>query len=161
MLYKKNGTKKLDEKLFQKPTSEYRGAPFWAWNTKLEKDELLWQIDRLKEMGLGGYHMHTRSGMNTEYLGTEFMDLIKQLLTKEPNKRLGNKGISDIKSHPFFKDINFDDFKRKHKKSPFKFKVNQNDDTSNFDENSTSKLSEDKVDDWVKNYEAIFNNFTN
>ena len=93
---------------------------------------------------------------------SEFMDLIKQLLTKEPNKRLGNKGISDIKSHPFFKDINFDDFKRKHKKSPFKFKVNQNDDTSNFDEYFTSKSAEDsQVDDWVGNYEAIFNNFTN
>ena len=51
MLYKKNGTKDLDKKLFQNPTCEYRGAPFWAWNTKLEKDELLWQIDRLKEMG--------------------------------------------------------------------------------------------------------------
>jgi hypothetical protein len=90
------------------------------------------------------------------------MDLIKQLLMKEPNKRLGNKGICDIKSHPFFKDINFDDFKRKHKKSPFKFKLTQNNDTSNFDEYFTSKKAEDsQVDDWVGNYENIFNNFTN
>ncbi|MBQ7224914.1 MAG: hypothetical protein IJX06_05125 [Clostridia bacterium] len=87
MLYKKNGSKKLDTKLFENPTCEYRGAPFWAWNTKLEKDELLWQIDRLKEMGLGGYHMHTRSGMNTEYLGTEFMDLIKAC--NEHGKKVG------------------------------------------------------------------------
>lgn len=77
MLYKKNGAKELSEELFKNPTSEYRGTPFWAWNATLKKEELLWQIDRLKEMGLGGYHMHTRSGMATKYLSEEFMDLIK------------------------------------------------------------------------------------
>ena len=77
MLYKKNSEKKLDMKLFENPTSEYRGTPFWSWNTKLEKDELLWQIEQLKAMGFGGFHMHSRSGMNTEYLGDEFMDMVK------------------------------------------------------------------------------------
>src|SRR5699024_9435002 len=57
--------------------SEYRGTPFWAWNCKLDKDELLWQIDVLKEMGFGGFHMHSRSGMATPYLTDEFMDLVK------------------------------------------------------------------------------------
>ena len=52
MFYKKNGTKKLDDKLFQNPTAEYRGTPFWSWNDKLDKDELCWQIEKLKEMGL-------------------------------------------------------------------------------------------------------------
>ena len=77
MFYKKNSEKKLDMKLFENPTSEYRGTPFWSWNTKLEKDELLWQIEQLKAMGFGGFHMHSRSGMNTEYLGDEFMDMVK------------------------------------------------------------------------------------
>ena len=36
MLYKKNQTKKLDMELFKNPTSEYRGAPVWAWNSKLD-----------------------------------------------------------------------------------------------------------------------------
>lgn len=76
MLYPKNKSEKLDIKLFENPTSEYRGTPFWAWNTNLRRDELLWQIDRLKEMGFGGYHMHVRSGMNTEYLSEDFMNLI-------------------------------------------------------------------------------------
>jgi len=26
------------DKIFKNPTSEYRGAPFWGWNTKLSKD---------------------------------------------------------------------------------------------------------------------------
>ena len=76
MLYPKNKSKKLNEKLFKNPTSEYRGTPFWAWNDKLEKDELIRQIGELKEMGFGGFHMHSRSGMATHYLSEEFMDLI-------------------------------------------------------------------------------------
>ena len=67
----------LDKKLFENPTSEYRGTPFWAWNCDLEKDELLRQIDIFKEMGLGGFHMHVRTGMSTEYLSDEFMSLIR------------------------------------------------------------------------------------
>ena len=77
MLYKKNGTERLDEALFKDPTAEYRGTPFWAWNCVLDKDTLLRQIDCFREMGLGGFHMHTRSGMGTEYLSEEFMSLIK------------------------------------------------------------------------------------
>lgn len=82
MLYKHNNTEKLDMALFQNPTSEYRAAPFWAWNCKLEEEELLWQIERLKEMGFGGFHMHTRSGMASKYLGDEFMHLIKSCTQK-------------------------------------------------------------------------------
>lgn len=36
MLYKKNQPEKLEDSLFEQPTAEYRGAPFWAWNTMLE-----------------------------------------------------------------------------------------------------------------------------
>ena len=45
MLYKKNQTPALSAELFQNPTAEYRGAPFWAWNCELEKGELLWQLE--------------------------------------------------------------------------------------------------------------------
>ena len=65
------------KEIFADPPAEYRGAPFWAWNTDLKEEELLWQIDRLKEMGFGGFFMHTRSGMSTEYLGKEFMRLVR------------------------------------------------------------------------------------
>ena len=77
MFYKKNQSKQLDEKLFQSPTAEYRGTPFWAWNDKLEKEELFRQIEELKEMGFGGFHMHSRSGMATPYLSEEFMGLVR------------------------------------------------------------------------------------
>lgn len=88
MLYKKNNTEKLDINLFKNPTSEYRGAPFWAWNCELESGELIRQIDCLKEMGLGGFHMHTRSGMATKYLSDEFMQLVKDCTAKAKKENM-------------------------------------------------------------------------
>lgn len=82
MLYKKNNTKQLDLELFKNPTCEYRGTPFWAWNCKLDKETLTSQIEYLKEMGFGGFHIHSRAGMATEYLSDEFMDLINTCIKK-------------------------------------------------------------------------------
>ena len=81
MLYPKNA-EALTKELFEKPGSEYRGAPFWAWNTRLLETELLWQIEQLRKMGFGGFHMHSRTGMATEYLGTDFMALVGACVEK-------------------------------------------------------------------------------
>ena len=63
------------QELFENPTREYRGKPFWSWNGKLEEAELCRQVDVFKEMGFGGYFMHSRTGLETEYLGEEWFDL--------------------------------------------------------------------------------------
>lgn len=88
MLYKKNTSKTLDLNLFKNPTSEYRATPFWAWNDDLEKDELVRQIDELKQMGFGGFHMHVRSGLNTPYLSDEFFNLIKSCTDKAKKEEM-------------------------------------------------------------------------
>lgn len=62
--------------LFREPTAAYRGKPFWSWNGKLEKEEMLRQIHVFKEMGMGGFFMHSRTGLATEYLGEEWFELI-------------------------------------------------------------------------------------
>ena len=67
---------------FKKPSSEFRGAPLWSWNCKLEKEELLRQIDVYQEMGIGGFHIHCRTGLDTPYLGEEFMDCVKASVDK-------------------------------------------------------------------------------
>lgn len=77
MLYKKNHTPQIDLELFKNPTAEYRCAPFWAWNCDLKKDELLKQIDYMREMGMGGFHMHPRVGMSTKYLSDDFMAFVR------------------------------------------------------------------------------------
>jgi len=88
MLYKKKDQSQLDRTLFANPTSEYRGTPFWAWNCKLDRDELLRQIEMFKKMGLGGFHMHVRSGMATEYLSDEFMSLIRACAEKAKEEEM-------------------------------------------------------------------------
>lgn len=88
MIYKKNQSTTLDMDLFKNPTSEYRAAPFWAWNCELEEKELLWQIEQLKKMGFGGFYMHTRSGMSTKYLSDEFMQLIKSCTQKAKDEKM-------------------------------------------------------------------------
>lgn len=61
----------------ENPGREFRGAPFWAWNSKLEPEELRTQIRNMKRMGLGGFFMHSRVGLNTEYLGDEWFECVR------------------------------------------------------------------------------------
>jgi len=82
MLYKKKSEKTLTNELFKNPTSEYRAAPFWAWNCELDADLLKKEIEYMKEMGFGGFHMHPRVGMSTKYLSDDFMALIRECVEK-------------------------------------------------------------------------------
>jgi hypothetical protein len=61
---------------FQHPGAQYRAKPFWAWNGKLNQKELLRQIDIMMKMGFGGFFMHSRTGLQTPYLGEEWFSLI-------------------------------------------------------------------------------------
>lgn len=70
-------TPELTESVFKNPPSEYRGAPFWAWNGDLKEEYLAEQIDMFKKMGMGGAHMHVRTGLTLPYLGKEHMDRIR------------------------------------------------------------------------------------
>lgn len=88
MLYPKNQTDKLSDDLFEKPTSEYRAAPFWAWNSKLDKKLLLKEIEDIKAMGMGGFHIHPRSGLATRYLGKEYFDLVKACNNKAKEENM-------------------------------------------------------------------------
>ena len=88
MLYKKNSQKTLSKELFKNPTSEYRGTPFWAWNDYLTKDELSRQIEIFNEMGLGGFHMHVRTGLKNQYLSEEFMGLVKHCVEKAKDEKM-------------------------------------------------------------------------
>lgn len=77
MLYPKNKENYLEDKLFKNPTKEYRGTPFWSWNTRMTKEHINRTLPELKEMGMGGAHIHCRTGMNLPYLSEEFMDMVK------------------------------------------------------------------------------------
>ena len=67
---------------FGNPPASSRGAPFWAWNDRLDKGRLRRQLEVFKRMGMGGAFMHPRTGLDTEYLGDEFMDCVAACVEK-------------------------------------------------------------------------------
>lgn len=71
---------------FKNPGNEYRGKPFWSWNGELDREEMLRQIDVFEQMGFGGFFMHSRTGLITEYLGDEWFELTKAC-AEEAQKR--------------------------------------------------------------------------
>jgi hypothetical protein len=63
--------------IFRNPPARFRGAPFWAWNDRLDIDQLLRQIHAFHAMGFGGFNMHPRTGLATEYLGDDYFRAVK------------------------------------------------------------------------------------
>jgi hypothetical protein len=87
-LYPKNSSPAIDPALFANPTAEYRGTPFWSWNCKLDRARLLRQIEHLKAMGMGGFHIHSRVGLATEYLGEEFLGHVRACVEKAKSENM-------------------------------------------------------------------------
>ncbi|MGE4490566.1 MAG: hypothetical protein AB7E95_13575, partial [Kiritimatiellales bacterium] len=67
---------------FKNPGRGYRAKPFWAWNSELESDELCRQIRLFKEMGFGGFFMHSRIGLKTPYLGQKWFDVTRDCIAE-------------------------------------------------------------------------------
>lgn len=77
--------------------------------------------------------------------GTDAQDLLIKLLQKDPSLRLDE--ASEIKSHPFFKDIDWNKLLNKSYLPPFKPNVENLLDTSNFDPDFTNEKPQDSVVD--------------
>ncbi|MFA6930451.1 MAG: hypothetical protein WCT05_08995 [Lentisphaeria bacterium] len=60
--------------------ARYLPSPFWSWNDELEPEELRRQIREMHRASLGGFFMHARSGLRTEYMGSKWMDCVKACL---------------------------------------------------------------------------------
>lgn len=55
----------------------YKPIPFWSWNDRLESAELRRQIRWMYDQGIGGFFMHARGGLKTQYLSDEWMEAIE------------------------------------------------------------------------------------
>lgn len=64
--------------LFNKDLTDWKPIPFWSWNDKLDCEELCRQIDWMKENEIGGFFMHARGGLKTEYLSEEWMNCVTE-----------------------------------------------------------------------------------
>ena len=64
-----------------------RSLFFWAWDDKLEPDEVRRQIRLMHAQGVGGFFMHSRFGLESPYLGKEWDDAVKAAVDEA--KQLG------------------------------------------------------------------------
>ncbi len=70
----------------QVPNS-YRSIPFWSWNEKLEPEETRRQVRLMHDAGIGGFFMHARGGLQTEYMGEEWFENVTAAVDEA--KKLG------------------------------------------------------------------------
>lgn len=59
---------------FKDIKTESRPVPFWSWNERLDTEETRRQVNVMHEAGIGGFFMHARGGLQTEYMGEEWFD---------------------------------------------------------------------------------------
>lgn len=84
---------------FEQPQQEYKTGPLWAWNYKITKPEIDFQLEELKKQGMGCVFIHPRPGMITEYLNDEWFEIIRYAYDKANS--LGMKvWLYDENSYP-------------------------------------------------------------
>lgn len=85
----------MNFKDLKNPPKKYRPAPFWSWNEKLDTDETRKQIIEMEEAGMGGYFMHARGGLQTEYMSDEWFDNIKASIDEGGKKGMLSWGYDE------------------------------------------------------------------
>jgi serine/threonine protein kinase len=80
-------------------------------------------------------------------MSPEAQDIITKLLERDPKKRLGSgpTEAEEIKAHPFFAGVNWDDVYNKRIPPPFVPDVKDDTDTRCFDEEFTAQAAVDSV----------------
>ena len=66
---------------------DFGGLPFWSWNERLDEKETARQVKLMQEAGLGGFFMHARGGLQTEYMGEDWFRNVTA--ARDEAKRLG------------------------------------------------------------------------
>ncbi len=62
----------------KRPEMKYRAIPFWSLNGKLRVSEMKRQAAILKRMGFGGAVLHSRCGLQTEYMSQPWLDALEE-----------------------------------------------------------------------------------
>ncbi len=74
--------KKLQKLIETEDLSAYKAVPFWSWNNSLDKSVLVSQIEDMHKAGMGGFIIHARTGLTTEYLSEEWFACVDVCLRK-------------------------------------------------------------------------------
>ena len=98
-------------------------------------------------------------------ISTECKNMIKAFLNKDPKKRLGSQNdFMEVRTHPFFSDINYDDLLKYKIEAPYVPDLKSESDVEFFDPKYTEQrpkitiLSKEMVSKF-KNYDHMFQGF--
>jgi hypothetical protein len=64
--------KTIDYRKFSDPPVDYRSFPFFSMNDSLNAEEMKVQVRDFSKAGFGGFYLHSRDGLLTEFLGNEW-----------------------------------------------------------------------------------------
>ena len=67
----------FDYQEFVNPSIKYRSFPFYSINDKLEPEEIKRQVRDFKTAGFGGFYLHSRVGLLTEFLSDDWWENIE------------------------------------------------------------------------------------
>lgn len=81
---------------FKNVDNKFRPIPFWSWNDKLETEETARQIKEMYGVGIGGFFMHARGGLQTDYMGEEWFENVEESI----------KSAKELGMHPWAYDEN-------------------------------------------------------
>jgi protein kinase A len=100
---------------------------------------------------------------NDDDVSRDAINLITQLLLKDPTKRLGrtNTGGNSVCDHRFYKNLNIDNLRQKKTLAPYVPKINDSFDTSSFDDwtNTVDDLMTTKFPKLTLKETALFASF--
>ncbi len=74
--------------MFEKIDNKFRPIPFWSWNEKLDVEETKRQIRLMGDAGIGGFFMHARGGLQTEYMGDEWFENVAAGIDEAENREM-------------------------------------------------------------------------
>lgn len=73
---------------FKNVSKKYRPIPFWSWNEKLDIEETKNQVKLMDEAGIGGFFMHARGGLKTEYMGDEWFSNVSAAVEEAEQRQM-------------------------------------------------------------------------
>jgi len=73
---------------FLKVKNYYRPVNFWGWNDEINGEMIKTQVSSFKSAGIGGFFIHSREGLKTEYLSEEWMKNVNIAIKKAKNSGL-------------------------------------------------------------------------
>ena len=90
----------IDHEIFKNAGSdEHRPVVFWSLNHELIEEEISWQIAQMADKGVGGFFMHSRSGLLTPYMSKRWLDVI-EFMVKEAEKHSLKAWLYDEDPYP-------------------------------------------------------------